>query len=535
MKIDPKVASIISGWSLKEKVGQLFILAFPGKSAEQARTMIAEYNLGGCYLSQDNGDTFAEAQQLTRDLAKIGAEQSRLPLLLGVDQEGAWGVLVGESTTGPGNLALGVADGGQGTELMYKTMAEEMRFAGFNCILGPCCDVNFNPSSPIIDSRAFGDRPAKVALHSAAAVRGLHQGGICGSGKHFPGHGDTHGDTHREIPRVDKSLSELREQDLVPFQAAIDAGVDLIMTSHILYPQIDAHHPATLSSVILQDLLRDEMGFEGIIISDSMNMGAIVHHYSPATAAVLALKAGINMIMLSEEHYDHSDSYLDKQFAMIHGIMAAVAAGDLDEALIDAALARIVAFKLAKLVPMALYQPIDMAASQKVANACASQALTWLRQVPELGEGPLYVLNATPVASYHNLTNPRGIGPNQREPAFDHFLAALDNGSRLVRPVTWDQLGAVGDGWLLVVTENHPLPGEDFAQGEAQALVRQLSREIDKLIVVALRSPYDLLGYPDVRYYLCSHSARPESARAAAQVLNGTLATQQSRAVSLVS
>lgn len=535
MKIDPKVASIISGWSLKEKVGQLFILAFPGKSADKIRPMIAEYNLGGCYLSQDNGETFAEARQLTRELASIGAEQDRLPLLLGVDQEGAWGVLVGQSTTGPGNLALGVAETGQGTERMYRVMAEEMRFAGFNCILGPCCDVNLNPGSPIIDTRAFGDRPAKVALHAAAAVRGLHQGGICGSGKHFPGHGDTHGDTHREIPRVDKSLDELREQDLRPFQAAIDAGVDLIMTSHILYPQIDGDHPATLSRVILHDLLRAEMGFDGIIISDSMNMGAIVHHYSPATAAVQALKAGITMIMLSEEHYDHSDAYLDKQFAMIHGIMAAVAAGDLDEALIDAALARIVAFKLAKLVPMARYQPIDMASNQQVANGCAGAALTWLRQVPELGEAPLYVLNATPAASYHNLTNPRGIGPNQKEPAFDHFLAALSRGTRLVRAVTADRLESVEDGWLLVVTEHHPLPGEDFAQEEAQALVRRLSREVEKLIVVALRSPYDLLGYPDVRYYLCSHSARPESARAAAEVLLGTLATQQGRAVSLVS
>ncbi|MNN53966.1 hypothetical protein D3C81_1687550 [compost metagenome] len=184
---------------------------------------------------------------------------------------------------------------------------------------------------------------------------------------------------------------------------------------------------------------------------------------------------------------------------------------------------------------MALYQPTDMAANQQVANRCANQALTWLRQVPELGEGPFYVLNATPATSYHNLTNPRGIGPNQREPAFDHFLAALAQGARRVLSVTPEQLTTVGDDWLLVVTEHHPLPGEDFAQGEAQALVRRLSREVEKLIVVALRSPYDLLGYPDVRYYLCSHSARPESARAAAKVLNGTLATQHSRAVSLVS
>ncbi|WP_281704718.1 glycoside hydrolase family 3 protein [Aeromonas taiwanensis] len=535
MQIDAEVANIIARWSLKEKVGQLFILAFPGKSAETIRPLITEYNLGGCYLSQDNSDTFEEAQRLTRALTEIGAELGRLPLLLGVDQEGAWGVLVGESTTGPGNLALGVAEQGQNTERMYGVMAEEMRLAGFNCILGPCCDVNFNPRSPIIDSRSFGDQPARVALHSAAAVRGLHGGGICGSGKHFPGHGDTQGDSHREIPRVDKSLAELREQDLLPFQAAIDAGVELIMTSHILYPQIDSERPATLSPVILQDLLRTEMGFEGIIISDSMNMGAIVHHYSPSTAAVLALKAGVNMIMLSEEHYDHSDGYLDKQLAMIHGVMAAVATGELDEALIDAALARIVAFKLTRLVPMALYGGVDIPAHQRVARECAGAALTWLRQVPVLGNAPLYVLNATPAASYRNLTNPRGIGPNQREPAYDHFIAALNPVQQGGREVGLDELNCLGEGWLVLVTENHPLPGEDFEQQEAQALVRRLSCEIDRLIVVALRSPYDLLGYPEVRYYLCSHSARPESARAAAEVLLGRLETQQSRAVSLVS
>lgn len=201
--------------------------------------MIAEYNLGGCYLSQDNAETFEEAHALNQGLDALLEQHDRLPLLLGVDQEGAWGVLVGESTTGPGNLALGVAEDVGGTANMYRVYGEEMRSAGFNCILGPCCDVNLNPASPIIDTRSFGDVPSKVSAHSAAAVKGLHQGDIVACAKHFPGHGDTHGDTHREIPRVDKSYDELKANDLAPFQAAIDAGVDLIMTSHILYPQLD--------------------------------------------------------------------------------------------------------------------------------------------------------------------------------------------------------------------------------------------------------------------------------------------------------
>ncbi|MFD2178022.1 glycoside hydrolase family 3 protein [Veronia pacifica] len=522
MKNNNDIMKQISAWSLKEKIGQLFILAFPGKSAETARTMIAEYNLGGCYLSQDNAETFAEAENLNKELQSILDAHQRLPLLLGVDQEGAWGVLVGESTTGPGNLALGVSDDVSGTQQMYKVFGDEMRAAGFNCILGPCCDVNLNPNSPIIDTRSFGDMPEKVSAHSAAAVNGLSAGNILSCAKHFPGHGDTQGDTHRDIPRVDKTYDELKSNDLAPFQSAIDAGVDLIMTSHILYPRLDKDNPATLSNVILQDVLRRDMGFDGIIISDSMNMGAIQNHYAPVDAAVKAMKAGITMIMLSEEHYDHSDAYLDKQLAMIHGLIDAVESGELDEAIIDDAVRRVVQCKLDKLVPQSLFGDIDIAANQRVAQSTAQQAVTWVRGgVADVADKPLYLLNATPSASYHNLMNPRGIGPNQAEPAFSAFRQAIKNIHPHCHDVTIQDLSNCVDGYIVVVTENHPLPGEDFDQVEAKLTVKMLSSDFANLVVVALRSPYDLLTYPDVQHYLCAHSPRPESAVAAANVLLG--------------
>ncbi|WP_348945064.1 glycoside hydrolase family 3 N-terminal domain-containing protein [Chitinibacter sp. FCG-7] len=168
-----QAAEIVASWSIAEKVGQLFILAFPGKDAEAARILVEQYNLGGCYLSQDNAETFSEARQLTQALATIVAQRARhVPLLLGVDQEGAWSVLTPESTTGPGNLALGAANQTTLTSAMYTVFGEQMRSAGFNCVLGPCSDVNLKPNSPIIDTRAFGEIPEHVAQHVAAVRTG---------------------------------------------------------------------------------------------------------------------------------------------------------------------------------------------------------------------------------------------------------------------------------------------------------------------------------------------------------------------------
>jgi len=529
-----RAARQVRHWSLEQKVGQLFILAFPGKQAEAVRPLIERYRLGGCYLSQDNAASFAEARQLTGELERISqAVGDAVPLLLGVDQEGAWSVLMPESTTGPGNLALGRADDVGLTTSMYRVFADEMRSAGFNCVLGPCADVNLRADSPIIDVRAFGSDPALVARHVTAAVAGVHQGGLVACAKHFPGHGDTAVDSHRDIPVVDKPLATLLEQDLLPFQAAIDAGVELIMTSHICYPQLDAHHPATLSAPILRGLLRERLGFGGIVISDSMNMGAIRRNYSPADAAVLAFQSGIDMMMLSEEHYDHQPDYLQRQLAMIDGLVAAVREGRWSEAELDATLLRVVSFKLARLNGIAHYLPLPMREHQALAQRAALAAVEALADpagnLPVGAEREVFLIQTTPQDAYRGLMNARGIGPNQNLAAFDVLADGWFGARRQIQAhslsyevaVEWISTVEVQPHMLAVaVLENYPLPGEDFPQQASHALLERLAQVFgQQLLVISLRN--DQLRLPAGVSHLCAYGSRPCSARAAVRIALG--------------
>ncbi|MCW5322708.1 glycosyl hydrolase family 3 [Verminephrobacter aporrectodeae subsp. tuberculatae] len=528
----------LADWTLEQKVGQLFILAFPGKDAHAIRPLLERYNIGGCYLSQDNAATFDEARRLCADIQAMAlARPSGVPALLGVDQEGAWGVLVPESTTGPGNLALGKTGDTGLTRAMYEIFGREMRFAGFNCVLGPCADINFSTRSPIIDTRAFGETPDEVAAHVAAAVQGAHRGGIAACAKHFPGHGRTDGDTHREIPVVANPLAQLLAQDIRPFAAAIDAGVDLIMTAHIRYPQVDAEHPATLSPAMLKGVLRETLGFQGIVISDSMNMGAIRRNYTPVEASLRALRAGIDMIMLSEEHYDHSASYVERQIEMIEAIVQAVRRGAFTEEELDAIVGRIVAFKQARLT--APRPPsVDFAAHRALAARAAERAVlvrTDVHGLLPLKPGQrLVVVQTVTDADYCNLMNARGIGPNQAVPAFSCFVDEL---SRIWPRAAWRTLGAqeaiaefsregsVSDGEVIVaVTENYPLPGEDFQGAASQRQVLDLifSRLAGRTVVVGLRSAYDAVHWPAAACgatHLAAYSSRECSARAAARIL----------------
>ncbi len=528
---DSQIRDIIKGMSLDYKAGQLFLLAYPGKDPETIRPLIEKYGICGCYISQDNADTFEEAEKSSALLQKMGSETPwKIPLLLGVDQEGAWGVLVPESHTGPGNLALGALKNPDRIRQMYSLMGREMLSVGYNALLGPCADVNIDPLSPIIGTRSFGEFPDRVAACVQEAVRGGAESGILTTLKHFPGHGGTSGDTHREIPVVDKSLKELMETDLLPFREGIKAGADIIMTSHIRYPQIDPDNPATLSQVLLKDLLRGELGFRGLILSDSMNMGAIRRFYDPAESTILALKAGVDVVMLSEEHYDHSSDYLPKQIASLEAVKKAVEEGRLSESEIDEKLFRILDLKLNRMKldgPVMDTEQQNMAVSIEESAAGESFLLLQKGLWPLPAKGRITCVNATPRSSYRNLMNSRGIGPNQEKPAFDSFREEF--GELEGKPVflTHEEASDSGNQQLkeadaiVVVTEDYPLPGEDFEKAAQQKLVRDLStRYGDKTIILGLRSSYELSGYPEDISYLCSSSSRSCSARAAARILH---------------
>ncbi len=523
-----RIRQLIDSLPLEHKVGQLFMLAFAGPDLAYARQLVEQYQIGGFYLTDDNAADPQQAAALNLELQKLAALRSvDAPLILGVDQEGAWSVLTKYTDTGPGNLALGVVDDVTLTARQYQSMALQMQALGYNTVLAPCVDVNSNPDNPIIGQRSFGAEPALVSRHSSAAVTAILQTGMLACAKHFPGHGDTATDSHNGLPVVDLALSELLDTHLQPFVAAIAAGVPLLMTSHICYPQLDAEFPATLSPLILTQLLRQQLGFDGVILTDSMNMGAMRRHYGPVEAAVQALRAGADMIMLSEEHYENAvTDYQALQRQTIEGVIAAVRSGELAPSVIDAALQRVLLLRYQLAEPKIRPLPDGVV----VAAEAASRACRVLRDQAGMLplQQPFYLACMAEPAEYSQICNSRGIGPNDAVPASSVVQEALLQAGAQVEVLSWPVLA----GWLerglrpelplLLLSEDYPLPGSRLNLPRQRERVQQcLQAWGGQVLLLALRSDTELSAYPQLQTYLCSYSSRRCSALAATAMLLG--------------
>ena len=533
MDISSKVEQLLPTLSIEEKVGQLFVMAFAGNDTKYALELIKEHHVGGFYITDDNASSKKEAHALSTALQRQAALRAcDAPLLLGVDQEGAWGILVDETDLGPGNLALGQVDDPSVTENMYQVMAQQMKEVGYNTLLGPCSDINANPDNPIIGQRAFGESADKVSRHVYSAVKGIISTGNFACAKHFPGHGDTDKDSHQLLPVVDKTRSELDKQDLLPFATAINAGVQMIMTSHICFPQLDTEYPATLSRKILTDLLKKDMQFDGLIITDSMNMWAMRKNYSPVDAAILAIQAGAHLIMLSEEHYENQRTdYKELQVQTIQGVVEAVKSNQIEHKLVDEALHKVLCYRY-KLLQQA-HSPTFFAASdcQAIAQNAARDAIKTVRNDLELWPLPPTGFNlmfACDPQYYQRITNSRGIGPNDPRPASDIFVNQLHHQRTSFNQYSFQQLCELlqqkttlpDELPIVLVTENYPLPGEDFGLEEQ---VKRVQKAIElwpkRLVVLALRSDYELRHYDGLSTYICTYSSRAASAAEVAKKL----------------
>ncbi len=533
--LNQRIENLIAQMSISEKVGQLFLMAYTGTDTEYAKHLISEHHVGGFYISNENANTHKSAFQLVQMLNYEAQKRvCDAPLILGVDQEGSWSVLSKTSIPGAGNLALGSADDTALTEATYRMFATEMRAVGYNTILAPCSDVNANPKNPIIGVRAFGETAELVSRHVYAAVTGLKTGGVLSTAKHFPGHGDTAQDTHRLLPTVNKSLNDLLKQDLIPFQSAIDAGVDIIMTSHIIYPQIDPHTPATLSKIILQDILRTKMGFKGIIVTDSMNMWAMRKNYDPVECAVRALNAGASLVMLSEEVYENSlGDYKKKQLHTINGVIQAVKNGDIALHIIDNALRLVLKYRYyhpAFQVPLALDKDAyGTDTHQQLAYQGAKQAVKVLRNdcnaFPLAKENFILVGTSNP-AMQDNILKCRGIGPNDEKRVIEVLQHRLDSNNTQYTPIAYADITAflnsnnTDSTPIVLITENYPIAGYDHdVDAQAEIVNKFVNKYGDRVMVVALRSPYEIDQYPDLKTYVCSYSSRPISAEVVGDML----------------
>ena len=226
--------------------------------------------------------------------------KSKLPLLIGADFERGTAMRLDEGTSFPTAMALAAAGNPKDAYTMGKITALEARAVGIQWIYAPDADVNNNPGNPIINTRSFGEDPARVSEFVSEFIRGVQENGGLATAKHFPGHGDTAGDSHIDLPVIKADRERLEHLEFVPFRAAIAAGVGSIMTGHLAVPALepDANTPATLSSRILTDVLRKELGFEGLVVTDAMDMGGITVRFAPGDAAVRAFLAGADALLM---------------------------------------------------------------------------------------------------------------------------------------------------------------------------------------------------------------------------------------------
>ncbi|AWB88374.1 beta-N-acetylhexosaminidase [Homoserinimonas hongtaonis] len=279
----------------------VIMLGFAGTELPEWVAARLRGGVGGVCLFGDNIESPAQVRALTADI-----RQANPHAVIAIDEEGGDVTRLYYATGSPypGNAILGRIDDEAYTASVAESVGHELRSVGVNLTFAPDIDINSNPDNPVIGVRSFGSTPELVARHAAAWVRGLQSTGVAASVKHFPGHGDTAQDSHLALPVVDRSRVELEARELVPFAAAVAAGTASIMTSHILLPQLDADAPATLSPRILQGLLRDEFGFDGLIVSDALDMKGASEQIGIPEAAVRAIIAGCDLLCIGPANTD---------------------------------------------------------------------------------------------------------------------------------------------------------------------------------------------------------------------------------------
>lgn len=289
---------------LNSKIGQLFMAGIPGLHMDEGtEKLIRNYNLGGVILFSRNIEDPIQLTKLCLDLQNAAMKYQGYPLLLAVDQEGGRVARLEEPfTTFPGNTAMGRDDNPIERAIEFgRITAKEMRIVGLNMNLAPVVDVQRGEAEKHLVGRTFGEDPEKVAQLGRTVVRSLQENHVMAVAKHFPGLGRTSLDPHFHLPRIEVDWKEMEEINLPPFEAAIDEGVSAIMTSHAIYPAVDSGRPATLSPAVLNDLLREKMGFDGLIITDDLEMGAIAKHWGVDQGATAAFEAGADILLICKD------------------------------------------------------------------------------------------------------------------------------------------------------------------------------------------------------------------------------------------
>jgi beta-N-acetylhexosaminidase len=302
--------------SIRRDIGQLLIGSLPATTiTPELRSLAKEFQLGGVILFSRNIEAPEQVAELAYDVQSLAMES---PLWVSVDQEGGRVArLKAPFTEWPPMAVLGRSGDASLAERFAASLAAELKAVGFTLDYAPVLDIHTNPANPVIGDRALAESAERVAELGAAIVAGLQHNGVAACGKHFPGHGDTSVDSHLELPLVEHPPDRIRRVECVPFRAAIAADVAFIMTAHILVPALDEDRPATLSPRIVKGMLRDELGFRGVIVSDDLEMKAVAKAWTVPDAAVQAIAAGCDALLVCSGDVDVQARTLE---ALVHAV-----------------------------------------------------------------------------------------------------------------------------------------------------------------------------------------------------------------------
>ncbi|MEV5236142.1 glycoside hydrolase family 3 protein [Streptomyces pseudogriseolus] len=537
---DQRLKQIVARMSVEAKVGQLFVPYFYGASAtspsqdDQERNLrelgvrtvaelVARYQVGGVILFSgwtNNIHAPRQVAELTNGVQRASlALPTPVPSLISIDQEHGANVRIGSGATQlPGAMALGAGGSLSDARTAGRISGTELAALGIHQNFAPVADVNVNPANPIINVRSFGADAREVGRMVAAQVTGYQRAGVVACAKHFPGHGDTGQDSHTELPVITHTREEWERIDAPPFRAAIAAGVDSIMTAHLQVPALDpSNEPATLSPTILQGVLRGELGFDGVIVTDALNMTGVRTKYGDDRVPVLALKAGADQLLFPPD--------IDVAY---HGVLSAVRTGEVTEERLDESVLRILRVKdkvgLLDGSPFTSPRQVDRvvgarahrSAADRIAEGTTTLLVNENRTLPlRRGQRKLLVVGASAAFPTDDTRS--------TVPELASALAALGYGTthlvtgRAPDAALIDQAVAAARGRDAVVVTT-----DDVGPGSAQrTLVSRLLGTGVPVVHLAVRNPYDIAHLDGVRASLASYCWTEVELRAAARVIAG--------------
>ena len=533
--VSPEVA--VARWmaslTLREKIAQLVVIPFNGHPFRRAREesrfvrLVSQEHIGGLILvNLANGKIVAKADPL-QSARFINRMQrlAKVPLLVAGDFERGASMRIESTTIFPHAMAFAASGDPDEARVEGEITAKESRAMGFQWLFFPDADVNNNPDNPIINIRSYGEDPATVSEFVSAFIAGAHadpKDRVLVTAKHFPGHGDTATDTHMNLAVITADRPRLESLEWMPFRAAIKSGVDSIMTAHIAVPALDDPAlPATLSPKILTGVLRDDLGFKGLIVTDALDMGGISHGFTVGDAAVRALEAGADVLLMPSDPK-----------AAIDAVVAAVKAGRITPKRIDDSVTRILIAKArvglaagalvdVGLIPKLVNTPESNAAAQKIANRSVTLVRNQDRILPlkDTADTVFYTMNEGP-ASVEGTAFSDEVRRRMPQARFVQANSAM---SESEIDAALERGAGAGKYVIAAYASVAANRGTAALGGALPHLIQNLIATKKPVVLLALGNPYLLRNFPDVAAYLAMYSTVPPSEIAAAKALFGEI------------